>query len=247
MSPAAGLAPGRLFDALFPPTCVACGAAVEDGPAPLCRLCRHRLPRLAPPRCSRCGATRVLEPTAPDRCLECVDWPAGLPRAAAPFRMKGPASRVVHALKYEGARALAGPMGEAMVPAVEALARDRPVVLVPVPLSPGRRRERGFNQAEDLARAVGRAAGAPVRRLLRRLPGGRRQARLGLRARRRNAEGRFRPSSGARPPEVPVVVVDDVLTTGSTAAACARTLAATGAEVLGAATFARALQRLETG
>lgn len=247
MSPARRRLPGRLFDLLFPPACVVCGTPVGAERAPLCRLCTHRLPRLAPPRCPRCGATRVLAPPAPDRCLECADWPRGLARAAAPFRMEGRASRVVHALKYEGARALAEPMGRAMAAGAERLSGGRPSVLVPVPLTPARRRERGFNQADDLARAVGRATGGEVRRLLRRLPGARRQARLGLRERRRNAEGRFRTVPGARAPDGPVVVVDDVLTTGSTAAACARTLAGLGAEVGGVVTFARALQRLETG
>lgn len=240
-------AAGRLFDLLFPPACVACGTTVESGAEPLCGLCRHRLPSLAPPRCPRCGATRVLDMPAPDRCLECAGWPPGLPRASAPFRMEGRASRVVHALKYEGARALADAMGEEMAPVARELAGGRPAVLVPVPLAPGRRRERGFNQADDLARGLARATGGEVRRPLRRLPGGRRQARLGLRARRRNAAGRFRPAEGARAPDAPVLVVDDVLTTGATAAACARTLSRLGAEVLGAVTFARALQRLETG
>lgn len=239
--------PGRVFDSLFPPACVVCGTAVDAGLAPVCRLCWHRLPRLSPPRCRRCGATRVLDLPSRGRCLECAEWPPGLGRATAPYRMEAGAARLVHALKYEGARALAGPMGRSMEARARALAGPGPWILVPVPLSRARLRERGFNQARDLARSLARAAGREERRLLVRLPGGRRQARLGPRARRWNTRGRFRTEERIRPPEAPVLLVDDVLTTGATAAACARALSRLGARVAGVVVFARALQRVETG
>lgn len=236
----------RLFDVLFPAACVVCGASVE-GLAPACRLCWHRLPRMAPPRCPRCDATRLLDLPGPGRCLECADWPEGLERAAAPFRMGDRVSRIVHAFKYDGARALAVPMGRSMRSAARSVAGPGPVDLVPVPLAPSRLRERGFNQALDLARELGKATGWTTRELLARRPGGRRQARLDVRERRRNVRGRFRPVAGAAPSDRPVLLVDDVLTTGATAGACARALDGLGGRVAGVVVFARALQRLEGG
>lgn len=236
---------GRVFDALFPPACVVCGATVEAGLAPVCRLCWHRLPRVVPPRCRRCGATRLLDLPSPGGCLECADWPEGLTRATAPHRMEDATARLVHAFKYRGARALASPMGRSMERPARRLAGHRAVVLVPVPLSPARRRQRGFNQAADLARALGDATGWEVRGLLERAGGGPRQARLGRADRRRNVRGRFRSARGTSAAEAPVILVDDVLTTGATAAACARTLAREGTRVLGVVVFARALQQLD--
>lgn len=182
--------------------------------------------------------------------------------------MDAEALRLVHALKYEGAFALADPMGRALAPAARRLAggaeagsgagthrspgpsRTGPA-LVPVPLSPARRRERGYNQAELLARGLAGATGWPVRPLLVRRPGGDRQARLGRRARRRNVETRFalRPGAVRRGWEARagVLLVDDVLTTGATALACARALVSGGLRPLGVVSFARALQRLEGG
>jgi predicted amidophosphoribosyltransferase len=266
---------GRLFDALFPPACVGCGVGAS-GTAPVCRACWHRLPRVALPRCRRCGATRVLDVPGDGACPDCVSWPEVLARAASPYRMEGRAARLVHALKYEGAFALADPMGRALEPAARRVVGRRRPVLVPVPLAPARKRERGFNQAELLARGLAGATGWPVRRWIRRAGGGARQARLGRRDRQRNVRGRFRPAGGpaegggrrvsglavaagtragpARGPGRgdgpggrPALVVDDVLTTGATAAACVRALRAGGRRVLGVVTFARALQTLETG
>jgi len=189
--------------------------------------------------------------------------------------MEGGAERVVHALKFRGAFALGNPMGRAMAPGARALVRragqdavrsdghgdsTRPGTgggriprpggpfLVPVPLAAARLRERGYNQAELLARGLARATGWPVRRLLRRRGGGRRQARLGRRARRRNVEGRFfarSPGPGAG--DGVAVLVDDVLTTGATAGACGRALEEAGIPVAGVVVFARALQPLGHG
>jgi len=158
----------------------------------------------------------------------------------------------VHALKYAGWFALAGPMGRALEPPARRLAAGEPHLLEPVPLPAARLRERGFNQAELLARALGRATGWPVGASLARAGSRLRQARLGREARRENVRRAFglRPAAaGGDVPAsgLPVLLVDDVLTTGATAAACASVLAAAGRRVTGVVVFARALQMLEAG
>lgn len=220
----------------------------------MCEACWSRLPSLAPPRCERCGATRLLDLPEPGRCPECADWGPELPRAAAPFRMDGLTMKLVHGYKYGGCFGLGRRMGAAMHGAARRLTGGRAHVLVPVPLSPSRRRERGFNQAELLARGLSERLQQPVRRMLRRGGTGRRQARLGRRARRENVRERFRlhESSGrdhggraADGDDRPVLLVDDVLTTGATAAACIGVLQEAGRTVSGVVSFARALHPIE--
>lgn len=234
----------RLFDRAFPPCCVLCSAILSPRDPPVCRPCWHRLPRMARPRCPRCGATRLLRLPGSRGCPECVDWPPELPRAAAPHRMEGEAARLVRAFKFGRWWALGEPMGRAMAPGARRIAGPGPALLVPVPLAPARRRERGFNQAGLLAAGLAATTGWPRRDLLRRRPGGRRQARLGRRARARNVRDRF-VAEGPVPDGLPIVVVDDVLTTGATAAACCGALSAAGGAVAGAVAFAHALDAVE--
>lgn len=158
--------------------------------------------------------------------------------------MRAGAARLVRALKYAGWTDLARPMGGAMAESarrVPGCGDDGPPPsrLVPVPLSRARLRRRGFNQAGRLARHLGRELGWPVSEALARVGRGRRQARLGGASRRENVRGRFRasPPSGARD----ALLVDDVVTTGSTAGACARALRRAGWRPLGAVAFARAV------
>lgn len=243
--------PGRLF----PPSCALCGDCVEAARAPVCAGCWSRLPRAVPPRCGRCGAPGPRFADDVSACGECLEWPDGLDRARAPFLMQGGAAGLVRSLKYRGWTALAARMGTAMVPSARQVAGDgggTPAEgprLVPVPLSPARLRRRGFNQAALLAGALGRELGWPVATALRRTARGRRQARLGGASRRENVRGLFR---GERPVDLDVgtegrtvapraVVVDDVVTTGSTAAACAEALAGAGWHPLGVVAFARAV------
>lgn len=235
----------RVFDALFPPVCLVCGDGLSPGDDPLCPLCRHRLPRVPGPRCRRCGATRQLELPGAAGCAECAGWDGAVRRAVAPCLMEGAAARLVRALKFGGWRAAARPMAAAMVSVARKVAPPDGGVLVPVPLTRARLRERGFDQAELLARGMASELGWPVRGLLVRRPGGRRQARLGRTERRENVRNRFRMRSDAVPPTRPVLLVDDVLTTGATASECCRALAEAGADVAGVVTFVRSLQSLE--
>jgi ComF family protein len=148
----------------------------------------------------------------------------------------------VRGLKYRGWTALADYMGGLMVPAAQALDRPDGTVLVPVPLARSRLRERGFNQAELLAHALSDRVGWPVRCLLRRREGGGALAGLGREERARTASAAFElaPSVGIRGfPVARVVLVDDVVTTGATAAACAEALTGIGGGAVDVISFAR--------
>jgi ComF family protein len=151
---------------------------------------------------------------------------------------------LVHQLKYRGWKALATPMAERM--AALALPQDSAEearLCVPVPTTPTRRRQRGYNQAEVLARAFARMTGRRLAPLLERSPGGGSQTALQPIARRANVAGAFRVSAGAATSvrNAHLLLVDDVLTTGATATECATTLAAAGARCITLITFARAL------
>ncbi|CAN5861128.1 hypothetical protein BH23GEM9_BH23GEM9_09700 [soil metagenome] len=145
----------------------------------------------------------------------------------------------MHQLKYRGWRSLAAPMAEPMA-RIEWPDSHDPSVIVPVPTTVRRLRERGYNQAGLLADALGRLTSRPVRSLLLRGSGSRTQTALQPAARAANVAGAFAvaaPADGLH-----VVLVDDVLTTGATAAECARALAAAGACCVRLTTFARAFE-----
>ena len=222
---------GALLDAVVPRRCGLCGRFDTF----LCASCAAGLPVAAPPRCPTCWAT-----TGPsNRCRTCaavlVHSLAGVRSA---YELRDGARRLVHALKYDGLSALAGPMGELMAVSLSQWG-IRPDLVAPVPLHRSRERRRGFNQSALLARACAEAAGVPLdRSLLRRLRATAPQVRMAdAEARRQNVAGAFatsRPVVGAT-----VLLVDDVCTTGATLRACADALRAVGAGRIYGLTFAR--------
>jgi ComF family protein len=158
-------------------------------------------------------------------------------------RFEGVAREAVHALKFGGRRALASPLGDLIAEMDAAgLGFGVPDLLAPVPLHPRRERERGFNQALLLARRVGRAWRVPVcADVLERTLSTRPQTELTAEARRKNVRGAFALRRPERVTGRHVVLIDDVLTTGSTATVCARCLVAGGASTVGVLTVARAI------
>jgi ComF family protein len=218
------------LDLVFPPRCVGCGGTGVF----LCEACIASLPQADGPRCSRCWR--------PGRslgiCLECRAAPPAFDGLRAAFVYEGVARELVRALKYRGAMALAVPMASLLAEAVRK--QGLPVeVVVPVPLSGLRRRTRGYNQAESLARALGRELRLPVRsRAVRRRRHTPPQARSAdAEERRRNVAGAFvcRETSIAG---LSVLLVDDVTTTGATLAACAGALKEGGIRSVWALAFA---------
>lgn len=174
----------------------------------------------------------------------CEEWPDILLAADAPFAFEGLAAGTVRALKYGRWRSLAPWMAACMVPAAEAIASrvgEGAAWLIPVPLTPARQRERGFNQAGELARALADRGVGPLGPFLDRRPGGGRQAGVRGALRRANVRGRFRLRAGLPDGPRSGIIVDDVLTTGATAIACAETLAEAGFRSVATVSFARTL------
>ena len=209
-----------LLDLVFPPACAACGAGLAASAGePWCPDCGGAVDP-PDPCCARCG---LPGPEGP--CQACLADPPALDglRAAAAFG--GPLADAVHAFKYRDRPALARPLGRWLAARV---ASPPGALLVAVPLARGRRVARGYDQAALLAGWVGRATGLPVLRgALRRVRETPPQVGRSRAERAANVAGAFAAGAGVRGREI--ALVDDVVTTGATAEACARALKAAGA------------------
>jgi len=205
----------ELLRALLPRRCPGCDAQLGRE-AGLCRECRAALrPRVE--------THSMLSPRpAPHLITLGPYW--------------GPARRAVRALKFGGARDLAGALGGSLAAGVPAGWGVGAVV--PVPLHPARERERGFNQSELLGQALAAALGVPCVPALRRTRATAQQARLHAGQRSANLVGAFAVDAQRLPPG-PVLLLDDVMTTGSTLVACRDALHAAGARQVYFAVVAR--------
>jgi ComF family protein len=236
-----------LLDLVFAPVCVACGGAIPtvETTRIICRVCWTRARPLPAPQCPRCGEPLPAAASGSRHCTVCDALPPGLRSVCSAFLMADPASAMVHALKYRGWQAAAAPMAERMarlaLPAdVDAEAR----IVVPVPTSAARKRQRGYNQAELLAQEFARATQRFCHPdALQRTRATETQTALHPDERRANVAGAFVVSSDHASDfqREHVLLVDDVWTTGATASACAEALLAAGARAVSVVTFARAL------
>jgi ComF family protein len=201
---------------------------------------------VAPPFCWSCGDdARRSEPLC-SRCRAELSWLGEAPlviagdlEAWAPLAYEGPARALVRALKFRGAAGLAAPLAAQIVAGAPTDLLSAGAELVPVPLHPARARRRGFNQAELLAAAIGSRTGMRVRDCLRRRgPRAAQQVGRGRADRLAGVGGAIELLAGVGAPSH-AVLVDDVVTTGATLAACATALRAAGAVRLAAVAYAR--------
>lgn len=225
----------RTLDVLFPPRCVGCGRRGVD----VCPACVAALRPLGPRVCPRCGA-----PTpsgAP--CARCQRQPPVTRAILAPYPFEGAVRSAILRLKYDGRTRLADFLGSVLVEALQARPLDVDLI-VPVPLWPARRRQRGFNQSELLAERVAEVTGWPLEpSALGRARDTLQQTRLAARDRWRNVDSAFTVDPSIDLTGRRILLVDDVCTTGATLEACAAPLVRAGAWGVWAVVAARDLPR----
>lgn len=222
-----------VLDLVLPPQCVVCGR-VETW---LCPDCAQQLPLAARPTCPRCGDAW----TGEGLCMRCRTTPLSVAPIRSVFLFEDAVREAIYALKYRGGRDVVVPLSQRMA---EVWRRDglSTDLLIPVPLYLDREKERGYNQAQLLARALAPQLGVPLEEVgLFRVRPTESQTRLGIVERWTNVKGAFACSDALDLSGVRVTLVDDVATTGATLNACAVALLARGASAVSAFTLAHAV------
>ena len=236
----AGAALEAAVTLVYPPTCVACGAATAT-PHTLCAPCWTGMRFIERPFCERLGTPFSVDLGVPLLSPAAIADPPAFERARAVARYDETARGLVHRLKYGDRLDLAKALGTMMARAGAELAHEADLI-VPVPLHRWRLWWRRFNQAMALAAVVSRASGTPCDPfVLLRVRHTRRQVGLTRAQRGENLQGAFRVPDAAKPRLMDrrVLLVDDVITTGATANAAARALLRGGAQAVDVLAFAR--------
>jgi len=222
----------RALDIILPPICLLCGAPCGKNDDALCAGCLADLPMPPKPCCPIC----LVATAHGERCGDCLQHPPAFTKVHALYRYAFPLDRLIHALKYHAQLALADAWGRYLALSTAEVALD---CVLPLPLHADRIKERGYNQALEIARALAKA-----RRLtldcesLEKTRPTMPQTGLTLKARHKNPRGVFASSrdfSGQT-----LLLVDDVFTTGATCREAARILKLHGAKEVHVAVVARA-------
>lgn len=208
---------------LLPRHCLLCLGPASN--IDLCPACRSALPRVQNP-CRGCGAPL----TAGECCARCLNSPPAFHRVHIPYLYAGPTAALIHALKFRHRLAAAAVLGTLLGEQLDGKPGPRPQRIVPVPLHPKRQRERGFNQAMEIARVLSLRLEIPLTpRVARRIRATAAQSTLsGAKPRRVNMRGAFVAESEALESTHHLAIVDDVVTTGATANALALALKSAG-------------------
>jgi len=225
----------HLINWLYPLRCEGCDLAHSGGEGInqwMCDACVESLPRIKPPYCETCGESYDGHVSHSFQCGNCAETHLHFDFAVAAFEASGTVRELIHRFKYQRELHLRGLLAALLAEAFKEprLANICPEewLLVPVPLHRLRRWSREFNQSWEICKQLSRLAGIPVCNALSRIQPTRSQARLTRRQRLINLRGSFRlsriPSARHRIAGANVLLLDDVLTTGSTASECAKIL-----------------------
>jgi len=230
----------QLLDFALPPRCAGCGEIVAEVHS-FCPDCWTRIEFLGESGCTTCGLP--LEATEAEECGVCVAKPPRISRTRSAVAYDEISRSIAIRLKYGRKVALARTMARFMAPLVQ---RDDHAILVPVPLHRTRLWQRGFNQSVLVAREIARATGLRSEpSLLRRVKRTPPLKGMNRRQRRKVVAGAFQVEKSLELQGRTVVLIDDVLTTGSTANACARALQRAGAKRVELVSWARVIKPMQ--
>jgi ComF family protein len=229
-----------LLELLYPSNCIGCGYPQEPGIL-LCAGCKASTPRIEAPFCSRCSRPFEGLVEGDFECPNCEDLSPAYDCVVSKYQAKGILRDMIHRFKYGRQyylrRLLANCLLEAMDDArMASLPAD---CIVPVPLHPTRLRERGFNQADALAEIVSKRVKIPIERCIERHRYTQTQTQFDRAERMRNLRNTFAMRKNSDVRDKHALLVDDILTTGSTLHECALVLRAAGARSVRAITVAR--------
>jgi competence protein ComFC len=226
---------------LYPATCAICREQVRADQY-LCDGCEGKIVRIVRPFCETCSEPFEGSINTAFRCANCAHRTIHFDAAVAAYRGRGIVRDVIHEFKYNRQIHLRHLVARWLRAALddERLRGQQFHVVVPVPLHPARQRERGFNQATLLAQLLSAHAAIPCRPLLKRIRYTTTQTALDRSERMENLHNAFRLRKNADVRGLRMLLIDDVLTTGSTLSECARVLKRAGAKSVHAATAARA-------
>ncbi len=229
-----------LISLVLPPHCALCKADTADG-VHLCEPCKNKARRINAPFCQTCSQPFSGAIDSKFICSNCKDRQFHFGCAVACYRTTGVVRDIVHRFKYNGEYHLRHPLAHWLA---DTLADERMQsraidAFVPVPLHPRRKREREFNQAEALAFLLAKRTGTPVHNCLNRTRYTTTQTHFDRTQRIENLRNAFAMRHNTDVRDKHLVLVDDVLTTGSTLDECARVLKKAGAASVRAITVAR--------
>jgi ComF family protein len=222
---------------IYPPRCYVCGKPSEK---PLCAICHTSIELIKPPICEKCGKPVA---RAVERCRDCRERRISFSQARSLAIFDGTLKEAIHALKYRRGRRLSQAFTQLMVSSLNSSFAEIDLITF-VPMSRGKKRMRGFNQAELLARGLARKLQKPVKPLLVCTRFTMDQSRLSPAERRANVRGAFEllrntESSRRSLAGKKILLIDDVYTTGCTVNECALVLRRAGAHEVRILTLAR--------
>jgi len=230
-----------LLDVFLPPICHICHSFIPNaGTLHICKTCRDSLPLVSSPLCPVCGIPFI--GTGSDhRCSACLSNPPHFDTARAHFLYEGPIRDLIHSFKYNRKTHLRNPLALMTLEGMSVfLVNQNPHLIIPVPLHRSRLRQRGFNQAVLLGRAISHQLSLPMSpNTLARTRPTEPQIDLSAAQRQVNVKGAFTVSKPDQVAGKRILLLDDVMTTGSTMNECAKELKKAGADVVIAATIAR--------
>jgi ComF family protein len=226
---------------LYPPVCTLCAGNTRAGEH-LCEQCDAKAMRIVAPFCQQCSEPFQGAIATAFTCANCAHRTMHFDAAVAAYRGRAIVRQIIHDFKYRRQIHLRHLVARWLCAALddERLRGRQFDIIVPVPLHPARLRERGFNQASLLAELLGARISIPSKPLLQRIRYTTTQTALDRAERMENLHNAFRLRKNADVRGLHVLLIDDVLTTGSTLSECARVLKRAGAISVYAATAARA-------